>query len=268
MLGQLASGALLIWLGWQTLALRWALTPPSVRTPITWPQVQQRTTQALGQVTGYFQGHSVRQGIAAMGGDLRLGLTQLRHRIAGPRGLAAGNRPPISPGSPAQATSPTPAAHPATIAPATAPAADTDRVLAKSGQRRDGLRPAKGHRSFPGLHQLVVLKDWSLEILQGFRKPKPQRAMIDIPPRPPSIPRGSSTGVSRSQPESGSSEDKTALTTPGANAEPQPAPPSSSPRAAAPPPPLPDDDDSPASSTPIAPDPDPPEPEEDSNWPG
>jgi hypothetical protein len=89
LLGQIASGTLVLWLGWQTLSLRWALTPPSVRTPTSWGQVQQRWATLQKQLTGYGKGRSVLGAIAAVGTDLQGAWTQLRQRIAGPRAQTA-----------------------------------------------------------------------------------------------------------------------------------------------------------------------------------
>jgi hypothetical protein len=89
LLGQIASGTLVLWLGWQTLSLRWALTPPSVRTPTSWGQVQQRWATLQKQLTGYGKGRSALGAIAAVGTDLQGAWTQLRQRIAGPRAQTA-----------------------------------------------------------------------------------------------------------------------------------------------------------------------------------
>lgn len=192
LLGQLASGALVLWLGWQTLALRWALTPPSVRTPTSWPQVQQRWQALQTQVTGYGKNGSLVRAIAAVGRDLTSGWEQLRQRIAGPRGQTARdrtplNQPPAAP-SPVAATSSatrsttvpttpqTPPADPAAAPGATASAPPPETPGPLTLPLANGLPPA--------IKQVMVVKDWVGDVLKGFKRTKPKRAVIDIPPRP------------------------------------------------------------------------------------
>ncbi|MDB9316044.1 Ycf66 family protein [Spirulina sp. CS-785/01] len=55
LLGQTASVALLVWLGWQTLTLRRAKTPTSEQTPIT-PEVEDQVKGFPGQLVGKIKG--------------------------------------------------------------------------------------------------------------------------------------------------------------------------------------------------------------------
>ena len=54
--------------------------------------------------------------------------------------------------------------------------------------------------------QIATLTGWVGKPLQNFRKPKPKRAVIDIPPREPSIPR--SPGAETVASESAASVDR------------------------------------------------------------
>jgi hypothetical protein len=185
LLGQIASGALVLWLGWQTLSLRWALTPPSVRTPTSWGQVQQRWATLQKQLTGYGKGRSVLGAIAAVGTDLQGAWTQLRQRVAGPRGQTANgavfdqrtplSEPPVPPQPPT--VPPTPPDTP----PSKTATAPTPPPEATPGP----LNPTTAVTLPPGIKQAVVFKDWVGDLVKSFNRPKPKRAVIDIPPRPP-----------------------------------------------------------------------------------
>ena len=198
LLGQIASGALVLWLGWQTLSLRWALTPPSVRTPTSWGQVQQRWATLQAQLTGYGKGRSGlgamvprdrSSTIAAVGTDLQGAWTQLRQRIAGPRAQTASDDPkePIfDPRTPLSAPPAPP--QPLTVPPTPpdTPDSETAATTTPPPEATSGpLNPATAVTLPPGIKQAVIFKEWVGDLVKSFNRPKPNRAVIDIPPRPP-----------------------------------------------------------------------------------
>lgn len=86
LLGQMASVALLGGLAWQTLALRRAMTPVTVRTAATWQGAQQWLDDTWNQLQRYFQGQSLTAALGAIAQDIQRASGSLRQRIAGPRG--------------------------------------------------------------------------------------------------------------------------------------------------------------------------------------
>jgi hypothetical protein len=216
LLGQIASGTLVLWLGWQTLSLRWALTPPSVRTPTSWGQVQQRWATLQKQLTGYGKGRSALGAIAAVGTDLQGAWTQLRQRIAGPRAQTASDavfdqRTPLS-----EPPAPPP---PPTVSPAPpdTPNSEPTATATPPPEATPGpLNPTSAVTLPPGIKQAVVFKDWVGDLVKSFNRPKPKRAVIDIPPRPP-VAREDAKAKPTPPPESGVD---TAVSEPGPEAEP------------------------------------------------
>jgi hypothetical protein len=217
LLGQIASGTLVLWLGWQTLSLRWALTPPSVRTPTSWGQVQQRWATLQKQLTGYGKGRSVLGAIAAVGTDLQGAWTQLRQRIAGPRGQTASDAifDPRTPLSEPPAPPPPPTVSPA---PPDTPNSEPTATATPPPEATPGpLNPTSAVTLPPGIKQAVVFKDWVGDLVKSFNRPKPKRAVIDIPPRPP-VAREDAKAKPAPPPESGAD---TAVVEP--SSEPEPA---------------------------------------------
>ena len=49
--------------------------------------------------------------------------------------------------------------------------------------------------------KVIIIKDWVQELIASFTRPKPKYSMIELPPRPPSIPRP--TAKTREKPEAG-----------------------------------------------------------------
>jgi hypothetical protein len=199
LLGQMASVALLGGLAWQTLALRREITPVAVRTVTTWQDAQQWLDASWNKLRGYFQGQSLPNALGAIGQDIQQASGTLRQRIAGPRGQTpsvdpardrtplreTGHNPPPSVTSPVTSTSSQPAAAPLAL-----PWSD----------RLKGL-----------LAKTTPLMTWGSQQLSGFRKSKPKRAVIDIPPRAPSIPRAQSvvpTSADLAQPWSPAADPK------------------------------------------------------------
>lgn len=272
LLGQIASVALLGWLGWQTLELRRDLTPDYVRTPVSWADLQRWQQTAQQALSKYLQMGSLLAGVKAIGADLRTGVAAIRNRIAGPRGEVR-SRPDIPPlrRSPAyefetetgqgesvpsefasvptqprtppsintaqqaaaasQKSESVPSAtsealeSPLTAAvtkqsdPKTEPESVPSAIAVETAMQAETSEPAaptqaaKSVKSAPDVtapspdpkppsspaskpaaaapNRLVIFKNWLGELWQGWRRPKPQRTVIEIPPRAPSIPRSS-----------------------------------------------------------------------------
>ena len=282
LLGQIASVALLGWLGWQTLELRRDLTPESVRTPITWEDLQHWGQAARQLLRKYLRMGSLLASAGAVWADIRNAISDMQNRIAGPRGEVR-SRPTVPPlrRSPAYefetetgqgesvpaefATVPTRTQAQAaprgkqqeTLSPEAAASADTPPASvsdapseATTGPEQASPPPSEvivssqvgvnkpeddSKEAAPKIkeptpeidsakattsrqtaatqataktsastkaaaattskppsttpNRLVVLRDWFSDLLRSFRKPKPQRAVVEIPPRPPSIPR-------------------------------------------------------------------------------
>jgi hypothetical protein len=205
LLGQIAGVSLVVWLGWQTLTLRRELTPTEVQTPATWADVQRWGIQMGEKVQGYFKAESIAAGLVAVGQDLQGALQELRDRIAGPRAKTpkAPDRTPLRHEPPyewvdesgqREAVPPEPAPLAArgtdrddsSEAPEATPAPEL-KASRPSVPRREGLKLSDRRQSI--LSTLTTLKDWSIDLVRSFTKPKPKRAVINIPPRSPAIPR-------------------------------------------------------------------------------
>jgi len=73
--------------------------------------------------------------------------------------------------------------HPTPLRPAPKPsAAEPSAATAARGTSNTRAQPS-------WLGRLGIIKDWLLEVSQGLLRPKPKRTMIELPPRPRSIPR-------------------------------------------------------------------------------
>lgn len=268
LLGQLASIALLSWLGWQTLTLRRELTPAAVQTPVSWTDLQ-RWWQTIQRAWGhYLQKGSFLAILQALGGDIRRAITTFQQRVAGPRGQSTSSEPipplrrspayefeteagqgesvpsefatvpppahrdrapapatpepvtanqpsttapPVRPAvpppappaqppqpdpQPQQAVSPAPsrqtrqpgkwmtAPSPVSPPPQPAPASDAPTESSPPPPPTPKLRPrAKTSPAAQG--------GWLTGLVRRFRTPQPTRPVIEIPPRPPSIPKSS-----------------------------------------------------------------------------
>lgn len=294
LLGQIASVALLGWLGWQTLELRRRLTPASVRTAATWQDVQQWGQAAQQVASKYLKMGSLVASVATVWTDARTAIAELRNLIAGPKGevrsrstvpalrrspayefetetgqgesvpsefatvptqtqttsastddalvpetspvtAAPGMATPVMNTSVTEdlaATASSPSSETAVVAPSSEPAVDapnsaapapsaiaqTDEAAiaaiatdalqaaddadvpsAQSAPVDEASTTSSGREAIAqdtpqtesASSGLASLSNWLGERLQRWRKPKPQRAVIEIPRRPPSIPRTS-----------------------------------------------------------------------------
>lgn len=255
LLGQVASVGLLSWLGFQTLELRRALTPESVRTPTDWADVQRWLQMARQTLSQYVKMGSLLEGASAALADASGALAALKNRIAGPRGKqdAISTVPPLkrSPAyefeteagqgeaipsefatvapqeaqkteqgdsvtkplaletSPSSGLSSTPRTteDEATATRSIVDAVPTEGKAAATSQPEiPSSTPTPTKRPQLGQQQPVTttpvsskrpktratnpitgLGLWVRDVVGSLRKPKPQRAVIEIPPRPPSI---------------------------------------------------------------------------------
>lgn len=281
LLGQIASVALLGWLGWQTLELRRDLTPESVRTPVAWADVQRWGQTAQQVLRKYLRMGSLLAGIQAAWADVGVAIAEVRNRVAGPRGEVR-SRPDIPslrrspayefetetgqgesvpsefatvPTQPRMQASPSmaqqtadppqvPESMPSEVSESTAPVSVTESSeaetepaqtlsddLAKTVSTQAEINktadpiptPIEQSASFtqdaiatptaskttsspttePSSitpNRFVIFRNWFSELLQSFRKPKPQRTVIEIPTRPPSIPRSPDTADRSAKP--------------------------------------------------------------------
>ena len=301
LLGQVASVALLGWLGWQTLKLRRELTPELVRTPVSWEDLQRWGQVARQGLQQYWQMGSLLVGVRAVWVDVSNAVAEMKNRVAGPKGEVR-SRSPIPPlrRSPAyefetetgqgesvpsefatvsprtqhqnlsrdfkrdttgtvppepeqaslgqepaaDSTTPdsttnissrkvaevaSPQEFPKTEAKGSTestknsevPRTEVPRVENKSTEstnestqkttesRRVGqISPNVAQKSVSQPNSVVALTSWIGERLRSFRQPKPKRAVIEIPPRPPSIPRPSSPTKADRRPSAGINEVK------------------------------------------------------------
>lgn len=253
LLGQTASVVLLGWLGWHTLELRRDLTPETVRTPVTWDDLQRWMQQVGQKLDEYLKLGSLSTGLKTAWGEASRAIADLRHRTAGPRGVDAGV-PPLQ-RSPAYefetdagagesvpsefATVSTRAREEAkqrdrAETAATTPEAETTEVPETSiapqseapplveaelieeppepevqsigqevaepsptAETASTKPPQKATSPTPQTPKtqppvektspVAGAASWFGGLVRGFRKPKPQRGIVEIPPRPPSI---------------------------------------------------------------------------------
>jgi len=97
--------------------------------------------------------------------------------------------------SPAARTTAKPTAHQETANPDTQP---TATPVAKQRPVRSAAAPTQSPPLTPKVparpNPVTGLALWVSDVVKGFRKPKPPRSVIEIPPRPPSIPRSPADG--------------------------------------------------------------------------
>ncbi|MFE4105432.1 Ycf66 family protein [Almyronema epifaneia] len=196
MLGQMASVSLIVWLGWQTLSLRRSRTPVELQTPVSASDVQQQTQQALSQLQRQIQQGSGLKGIgsrlSAIKATLQKGIAAATSvsspfpRITKPRRTDyeyAAENPQSSPPPP-----PAPPNANPFLRPPTPPSAPPSSAAVATPPTPPSPSPRRPVPATPNAaNKLTTLKDWLGELLT--RKPKPKQTMIELPPRPPSIPR-------------------------------------------------------------------------------
>lgn len=194
-LGQVVSLVLLAWFCWQTLALRRLRTPVELQTPASaeaWQTFQDETADLLrgllgqtplGRLFPSLRPTRITSATAAYGNKLRasalkdVGYEYLddvedEPTIAAPRPKSSA---PISPPRPVRQS--TVSRSPASTAPTT---------TSRSNQPK--TRPADGNRRNP-VQILKITAGWMQDVVKGLTRSKPSKPVIDLPPRPPSIPR-------------------------------------------------------------------------------
>lgn len=210
LLGQVASVALLGWLGWQTLVLRRVKTPLALQTPATaesWQGLRDEMTglfqdfasqTPLGKVFGFQRRAPGTQGQGPNPAKIRassireVGYEYLdevateaeQARFSQPNPSHTAQRPSAG-GPPAIPTAATPRTR--APRPAQLPPVGPDRPQSQPS----GL-PPNSRSPLSGVNQVrakaVVLKDWLVDLAGSLSRPKPSRPAIEIPPREPSIP--------------------------------------------------------------------------------
>ncbi|MEM8810260.1 MAG: Ycf66 family protein [Cyanobacteria bacterium P01_G01_bin.38] len=200
LLGQSAVVSLVLWLGWQTLLLRRATTPPAQQTPV----------------------RIARGG----GGRPRLensprGRIDLEYEFV--EDASGGNRP-VAQREEAFSEPPEglPEIPPVDVVPA-AIAGDVEAAsngIGSGGTGKDAIAPSTDSDSpsaslderqpatfFNPFKKVLILAGWLKEVVTDFRKPKPAKPMIELPPRPRSIPKADSADVNIDKPDKPESSD-------------------------------------------------------------
>lgn len=193
LISQVASGALVVWLGWQTLQLRRAKTPLLLQTPATasawrgflqemaelldslvnltplsrWlPSLSDRLSADMGKsAEGSIRAASVRKVGYEFVDDIEI--QEPLPRPSQPRAAPSRSEKPEKP----KAVPPSP--------PTSSPAAPTNRP-APAPQRRSDVRKPTGI-----VQTGVILKDWVVDVAKSMGRSKPSRPVIEIPPRQP-----------------------------------------------------------------------------------
>jgi hypothetical protein len=200
LLGQLAGVTLVLWLGWQTLSMRRSTTPSAQQTPV----------KAVFKSSGTAQLHRQRLEslTAAHGSALEYefvedaSLPSQTIAVVRPRHSQPAEAPSavVSPSSSPQPEPPLSVTADSIPPSPSLPAPGVDRVptgAPGSGNRTPPAaaapaveNPRKSAAASPNLTQKVqILMSWLKELSASRRRPKPTQPMIELPPRPPSIPR-------------------------------------------------------------------------------
>lgn len=202
--GHLASVSLLGWMGWQTLTLRRRRTPKVLQTPYTedsWPTFRREMTDLaqgflrqspLGRwLPGEAQSSSGQSSTAGLRvSSLKdVGYEFLDDVDPTDSEIRRGSGVFLSPVSP---PSPPPAVPTAPAVRSRPQAAKTSKAPQVS-QPSKSAQPSKAPKAMAQSPRLGGqsgrgLLTWVQTRLGSIGKPKPKRAVIDIPPRPPSIP--------------------------------------------------------------------------------
>ncbi|WP_346292301.1 Ycf66 family protein [Sphaerothrix gracilis] len=228
MLGQMASVSLILWLGWQTLTLRRSRTPAELQTPASASDVQQQAQQAFSQLQQGSLSKTLRSAWSTVQDTLQKGIAAATSvsqssRITKPRHAdyeytddSAGRSPahsaiaqasqsaspPATPDSPRTPRPPKPSAA-STAANPFLRSSQTSRSTPSSSSApadsADAQSSPKPARLPASPSKLTLLKDWLTELLS--RKPKAKPPMIELPPRPPSIPRPPKAKTATSNPQ-------------------------------------------------------------------
>jgi hypothetical protein len=216
-IGQTASVVLLGWFGWQTLTLRRKRTPLDLQTPVTknsWANFRQ---ELLSLAEDFIRQTPLRrflppsQGkpspLTAESSEFRASslkdvgyefLDELEpaepqdavhgRRKFSPLAAEAGNVSSVPEGKSFTATAsqiPSPEAATANHSGATSTAPQRSTRPQRSATSSKGL-PKKPSKPITLWEKAVVVKNWLVEVVTSVKAPKPQKPVIEIPPRPPS----------------------------------------------------------------------------------
>jgi hypothetical protein len=233
LLGQTVSVALLGGLGWHALALRRDLTPATVRTPIAWSDVEQWGQTLQRFLSEQLQLGSASATLKALWANSMHQLANLRKKTAGPRGMDSDVPPlQRSPAyefetdtgtgetvpsefatlstqersvaeerdRAAMETEPLPdqiaqssesaAVEPPPMVEAELIEEPTD-VVTTSAPVPQAITPAQS--AAQKTNPVAGVTRWLGNVVKGTQRPQPQRGVVEIPPRPPSIPRSPSS---------------------------------------------------------------------------
>ncbi|MEO1402044.1 MAG: Ycf66 family protein [Cyanobacteria bacterium J06635_1] len=174
LLGQTAAVSLVLWLGWQTLLMRRTTTPSAQQTPVRIsrggggrPRLESSPRGRIDLEYEFVEDASGRR------------IAQLEDTLPEP--------PEVLPEIP-----------PVEIVPAAVPEIEATSIEASHGIGKDQISPSSdsagiGERqpaaSFNPFKKAWILAGWLKEVVTDFRKPKPAKPMIELPPRPRSIPK-------------------------------------------------------------------------------
>jgi len=210
LLGQLASVSLIMALAWQTLWLRRHRTPRPLQTTVSaeslarWRQLLIKPIATWSQRWGlgrWWQSASQPQP-TPVSGDVdgaspakACPLPRSTSRRASPYEFVDEDRQPwpdVAAAVSTQVLEPNRSERTAAVRGAKQPAQPVAPSLARPSPQTPTATVATSPSRRPRpswLDRIVIVKDWMLEVAQGLLKPKPKQAMIELPPRPRSIPR-------------------------------------------------------------------------------
>lgn len=200
LISQVASVALVVWLGWQTLQLRRAKTPLLLQTPATaeaWRSFRQEMAELLDSLVNLTplsrwlpslsDRLSADTGASAEGTIRAASVRKVGYEFVDDidiqEPLPRPSQPRTIPNSLEKPKASQPS-EPASPAPANQPA---------PAQRR-----SSGVRKPTGVVQIgIILKDWVVDVAKSMRRSKPSRPVIEIPPREPKSASSQSAGTQR-----------------------------------------------------------------------
>ncbi|MEM9908128.1 MAG: Ycf66 family protein, partial [Cyanobacteria bacterium P01_D01_bin.44] len=197
LLGQSAAVSLVLWLGWQTLLLRRATTPSAQQTPVRIarggggrPRLESSPRGRIDLEYEFVEDAS---------GSNRPSAQREADFSEPPEVLP--QIPPVEVVPAAMADDIEAASHGIgsdgmigkdAIAPSTDSASPSVSPNVSDSKSLDERQPAT---SFNPFKKVLILAGWLKELVTDFRKPKPAKPMIELPPRPRSIPKADNADV-------------------------------------------------------------------------
>jgi hypothetical protein len=197
-IGQIASVALLSWLGWQTLTLRRKRTPLDLQTLVTedsWTNFRQELLSLatafmrqtpLGRLLPPPTTTTPEEDVTDINGVRASSLKDVGYEFLDEVEFIE-PLPGKSPGFPGVSA---PGSRQPSDPPDRSPSVDTrasEPVNAAAGSINAGAKALQpGAKPVTLLEKAVVIKDWLVEVATSWQKPKSRKPVIDIPPRQPS----------------------------------------------------------------------------------